>query len=43
MLSRKRRNIVIFLLLATMGIILAPSDTLAQKARTEAIVYATPT
>ncbi|MGI9165161.1 MAG: hypothetical protein ACR2G5_02030 [Pyrinomonadaceae bacterium] len=42
MLSRQRQYIVIFLLVVPMGIIGFASEALAQKARTQAVVYATP-
>ncbi len=43
MLSRQRQYLVVFLLLIPMGIIISASDTLAQRARTETVVYAPPT
>lgn len=43
MLRRQRHFIVMFMLLAPVGVIISTSETLAQKVRTEAVVYAPPT
>ena len=42
MLSRQRQYVLSFLLLAAMGIIISSSNTLAQRAGTQAVVYAPP-